>query len=321
LEKQPDARPTLQQVSEVLDNSAPASTAQTASTAWPAKLDARLRELGPLLERPLRVGSFELPASVLALVAFGSLVTGILLVVLVSSLTGDESPKAAEKAKPELRPEPGVPPSPPPKPAASTRSEVTRIEELPVYKRNFDDWLALARGTAALGRYKDSALAYQAVLSLKGSMREDRRLRADLRRAAPHPQSFKLAVNLCANRLGKAGIDILWDLWLELQGKPGRQEDAEFLKRRLRVLSRRASPELRTAIELATTENCDKLARSVARAQTQSDRRAVPVLQQLLQTRGCGDGQQQDCFPCLRQGGALERALAHAESQAPPELY
>jgi len=202
----------------------------------------------------------------------------------------------------------------------STKEEVARIEALPVYKRKYDDWLKLARGTASMGRYKESALAYQAVLSLKASMRDDPRLLQDLRKAAYDAETFKFVVNLCATRLKRSGVDLLWQLWLEFRQDPKRSEEAELLLKKLVVLSRRASKELRVAIELQTVKTCSGLQPVVERATKHSDERSVERLLELKQTKGCGPTKDGDCYPCLRHDDALARAMSHARSRPAPRF-
>ena len=102
---------------------------------------------------------------------------------------------------------------------------------------------------------------------------------------------------------------------------PERAEDAEFLKKRLRVLSRRASPELRTAIELSTSENCEKVEKSLARATKYSDERALPRLKQLVVASRCPKDPGAECFRCLNGNPDLERAIAHAEAHPAPKPH
>jgi serine/threonine-protein kinase len=321
LEKKADARPTLEELNRELVK-APAASAPVSRIFDKEKVSRHFDDLSSQLRKPLRIGEFEVARGLLALVAAGGLLLGVVLVRAFSSSDEDDPGakatlgKVIASRKIEL-PEP-VPSS---DLEGLEQKELARIEELPVYKRTREDWLTLARTTAKLGRHKDSVLAYQAVLSLKGSMGNDEILLRDMRRAGLDEESFKLVVNLCANRLGTAGIDILWDVWLELKQVPQRSEDAEFLRKRLRVLTRRASPELRTAIELRTSESCEKLAQSVSRATEHSDQRALPRLKELQIASKCPADTDAECFRCLEGNPDLDRAIAHAEKTPPPKPH
>ncbi|HEU5072888.1 MAG TPA: serine/threonine-protein kinase [Polyangiaceae bacterium] len=337
LEKRPEARPTAQLLSERLLGaptapSSPGATAQ-AQRGLTERAHAsygRLRERAaagwqrwaiPLEQRLERAG-MRVPLKVLVLAALGLGVLAVLLaLVLPDEPDAAATPAhATERVGVALRPDaPGVTVEKSAVPEA-VRRDVARIEALPVYKRSYDDWLALAHGTALLGRYKDSTLAYQAVLSLKGSMREDPKLLEDMYRAAHDDASFDLVLNLCSTRLKQPGIDVLWTLWQEWRHDPRRAEQAELLEKKLVVLSRRASRELRTAIELATSDSCSKLAKAVERAVQHADTRALPSLEHLAKKNGCGADRQHDCYPCLRSDDNLARAIARAKSRPAPAL-
>lgn len=336
LEKSPEARPTARILSSRLV-ALPTAPLEAASEASPrSSLSARARVLAgqartqaalgwqrwavPIEQRLQRAG-VKVPLAVLggalfALVASG----GILAFALRPGPSEAPASATAESASP-------VPPANAPVVTQATvdvpdsvEREVARIEALPVYKRGYADWLSLAHGTALMGRYKDSTLAYQAVLSLKGAMRDDPKLLKDMHRAAYDDASFDLVLNLCSTRLKQPGIDLLWTLWQEWRHDPKRTEKAELLAKKLVVLSRRASRELRTAIELATNESCGKLQKAVERAVQYSDTRSVSFLEALTRKTGCGAGGQHDCYPCLRADDNLSRAIARAKSHPAPTL-
>lgn len=324
LAKQPEQRPSAEELEQRLLQ-APAPPA--VKVDYKARLEAvkaaivsRWDRWAPPLEQRLHRAGLKLPLWVVLLVASGSLFVGVVLVVV---LAGDD--QAAPSAAAPVPPPPKVPgvnaPAVEPESIPDTvKREVQRIEALPVYKRRYDDWLALARGTAEMGRYKDSTLAYQAVLSLRASMRDDAQLIRDLHRAAFDADSFDLVVNLAATRLKQRGVDLLWVLWHQFRATKGYEEQSELLARKLVVLSRRASRELRTAIELTATENCEKLEATVQRAVKYSDERSLKSLERLQSTDGCGPKHDQDCYSCLRQGAPLEQAIARAKSKPAPKV-
>lgn len=329
LAKQPEARPSADELVQRLSalGAEPSGGVGGTSVAWKARLDAldatlrsRWAAWGIPLEQRLHRAGLKVPLWVVLLVAGTSLVFGVLLVV---ALGGGEAKKpVAEAPAPPPPKVPGVnaPKVEPDSIPDATKRDVRRIEALPVYKRSYDDWLALARGTAAMGRYKDSALAYQAVLSLRASMRDDAQLLRDLHKAAFDTESFDLVVNLAATRLKQRGVDLLWVLWHQFRATKGYEEQAELLNKKLVVLSRRASRELRTAIELSTTASCEKLLGTVERAVKYADGRSLEALERLQSTDGCGPKGELDCFPCLRAGAPLEQAVQRAKSKPAPDV-
>ena len=330
LAKQADLRPSAEELLQRLSYP-PAVVPRaksSAARAWVAGLLERFRLRlqtfwASLAARRLRALGMDVPLRPVLLVALASLGAGMLLVLAIAPVLGGEAPEPAVEVT-AVSTVARVAPPPRVEPAALSESvtrELGRIEALPVYKRTYEDWLTLARTTSLVGRYKDSTLAYQAVLSLKASMRDDPGLLRDLKRAAHDPDSFNLVVNLCARRLKQPGIDLLWELWREFEKNPARSQDSEYLRKKLVVLSRRASRELRTAIELETLESCNKLAGAVERATEHADARSIERLLELSETRGCGPDESADCYPCLRGNAALDRALARARSRPAPTKF
>ncbi len=274
-----------------------------------------------LLARPVTVGRRIYPGKWV----WGSL--GLLLAtlgmlsVVVGRHSNKEVPVAGVRAATT-----GAPVVASAAPRDSSESEfarqVARIEYLPTYKRTESDWRMLARGYTELGQFEKAALAYQAILSLRPLLRNDAVLLADLKRAAGagEPRAFRIAVNLAERPLGRHGVDLLWELWQELKSKPERAEEAEKLQKKLTILSRRASHALRCAIELGATRDCSKLLGLVERATKDADQRALPRLEAMQTTTGCGPGNREDCFYCLRDTDRLTRAMERARTHSPPRL-
>ena len=104
------------------------------------------------------------------------------------------------------------------------------------------------------------------------------------------------------------------------QSKSDEQASADATLKKLLILSRRASPALRVAIEMQTTDACDTLAELVDRASKVADDRALPRLRQLERVTGCGVDKSQDCYPCLRDSDAMAMAIARAQNHPGPKL-
>ena len=275
-------------------------------------------KLVPLLRKPVIIGSTNVPTWSIAAAVGGLGVLVLLLgtVVSVAAIaSSDPVPVASSGVIPALSLSPAVAPGTS-RPVAS--SEIERIEQTPVYKRNIDDWVTLARGYASLNRHRDSALAYRSVLQLERSRRNDPQLLTDLRRAAMDPDAYSLVVNLAEGRagLGETGIDLLWDIWNDLRSTD-QEAQAEAALKKLVILSRRASKPLRVAIELNATDRCEKLVEVVGRAEKVADRRALARLEHIDAKSQCTE---EGCFPCLKGSQSLANAKSRAKSRAAPAM-
>jgi len=143
---------------------------------------------------------------------------------------------------------------------------------------------------------------------------------ADILRAAQDPKAFRVALNLSETILGKPGVDLIWDLWEDEKYLPDHKEQTDKLAKKLVILSRRATPALRVAIDLTFTNQCDKLLGILARAATEADTRSVARLTELGSKVGCGAGQAEDCYACLRDDPLLGQALEKAKKTPAPAL-
>jgi len=286
------------------------------------ELRASLYRTVPALERRLAFKGLVVPVWGVVLGAAGVLGVGILLVVLsVAVAGGGEHPLQITSVNvgPRLQ-------LPTPKPLAGAdderrlRQKLARIEALPVYKRSEQDWLELARGHARFGQHEDAVFAYRAVLSKRSSYANDPQTLADLRRAAEAPESYKIVINLCETRLRRNGLELLYDLWLGTRDDDSKAMIADMAYKKLRILSRRAYPATRIAIDLEFAKGCEKVYALLPRVLEHGDRRSVERLTEFTQTTGCGERGRDDCYPCLRQDDLLNEALAKASTRAVPKL-
>jgi hypothetical protein len=267
------------------------------------------------LMRPRQVGKFKLATGVwMALVAIPILVWLMLMrpsATSVATAVIDSSAPAASPAGSSALPSLSE---------TDFEVEVARIEMLKVYQRTERDWILLARGTAKLGRYEQSALAYQALLSLRADFRKDPGLLTDLLKASQDPKAFRIVLNLAESVLGKHGIDLIWEMWQRERYLPDRKEQADKLAKKLVILSLQASPALRVAIELTFFTNCDRLLSTLGRAASDADARSRPRLIELANKSGCGPAKSDDCFPCLRESPLLAQATERAKATLAPSL-
>ena len=268
------------------------------------------------LLRKWRVGKFRVPT--VAVLAVGVSLVGA--VKWSCAQTEGAQPASVEMMEEKEEPPELVASVLPELTRAEFAREVERIELLKAYQRTERDWMLLARGSAVLSRSESSALAYQALLSLKGSLRKDPRLLQDLLADAQDPKAFRVVLNLAESVLGRHGVDLLWRMWLEQRQDPERKEQTEKLAKKLVILSYSASPALRVAIELTFTNQCEKLLGILGRAATEADSRSAARLTELATQSGCGATGKDDCYPCLRENAQLAKATQRAKANKAPAL-
>jgi serine/threonine-protein kinase len=285
-------------------------------------LRASLFRTFPVLERRLTLKGVAVPVWGAMLGAVGALVAVIVVVAIIAAATGGDG-HWLQISSVDMGPRLELPPPEPlpePDDERRLRKELALIEALPVYKRTEQDWLALARGHARLGQHKEAVAGYRAVLSKRSSYAKDPQTLADLRRAAEDPEAYKIVINMCETRLRKNGLELLYDLWLGTREDDSKAMIAEMAYKKLRILSRRAYPATRIAIDLEFAKGCEKIHGLLPRALKYGDQRSVEALTELSQTTGCGEGGKEDCYPCLRQDDLLREALAKAAERPVPKL-
>lgn len=277
-------------------------------------------KIAPSLRKPVTVGSATFPTW-LPLAGAAGLGALLLLVIIITTVVvvGTRSTSSVASASSGVVPSPTWTPLEPAIDAPTVSAkDVERIEGIPVYKRDIEDWVTLSRGYAQQKRYRDCALSYRSVLQLERSRRNDPQLLSDLRVAALDPEAYSLVVNLAEGRagLGATGIDLLWDIWRDLVAK-GDDVHAESSLKKLVILSRNASKSLRVAIDLNSTDRCEKLDGILGRAEKYADTRALARLQYIQGKTGCSE---EGCFPCLAGSKKLTKSIERAKSHKAPAL-
>ena len=267
-------------------------------------------------KRPVRIRRFQVPLGLFALLVFLAGIGSFLLVARVWHSRGTGPAVPGSTASPAAKLDSVLP--------RGSRDEfqrqVERIEMLKSYERGERDWILLARGYAELGQWQKCAQAYRSVLSLHPSLRSDPLLLSDMQLAAQDPEAFKIVMNLSETVLGTYGVDLLWLVWQQVRHVEDQADNAEKLRKKLVVLSHRARPSLRVAIELDYFQTCPALESIVNRAAKVADNRSLTALESLQRTTGCGPRQEYDCTPCIRTEGMLQKAIERAEQYSPPPL-
>lgn len=116
---------------------------------------------------------------------------------------------------------------------------------------------------------------------------------------------------------GELGPDLLYAVWQRL---PGGSRTATLLRDVLSAADVRAqaSPALRVALRLRDGQACQDYLEILPEAASAGDARSEKLLEALSHADGCGDDGSVDCFPCLREGQLLTRALAAVRARPAP---
>jgi hypothetical protein len=187
-------------------------------------------------------------------------------------------------------------------------------------QRTAAEWRALGAGYAVVKDYPASLAAYADATRLDPDLAQDPRLLFDVRRAAQEPKSQAVALELAATRLGMAGADLLFDLWVNSRGKPATKALAEAARAQLDQARSHASPALDVALDLMSARSCSAYKALLPRAVEHADMRALPSLNKLLARNGCGFLGFGDCYPCLRADGKLGSAIDRAKARPGPRF-
>lgn len=267
----------------------------------------------------VRVGPFAVP--VVALVAGGGAL--LLLGVLVWAWSRPEPAVISPN-------EPVTSETPPPIVTVSekqdegqARETVADISAIPVYKRSVEDWLLLGDAHARLAQWSESVGAFRNAMQLSPGVSQQALVVRRLRQAAEQPEAYKAAVNVAVHLLGEMGIDVIYDVWQDTRDVPLKRDIHEFADKKLRILRlSKASQALRVRLELefGDLSDCEKVAAAVQNATKHADFRSLDALTRLRRTDGCGVSKKRDCYPCLRTGDELQRAIERAKATPAPNL-
>jgi tetratricopeptide (TPR) repeat protein len=181
---------------------------------------------------------------------------------------------------------------------------IETVEERPAKDRAAPDWVALARGRMQLGRHMSALDAYSRALDLDPALTKDRVLLSHVRKAAGYDDTAEPALRIAAVRLGSDGADVLYAVWVATKAKTNITQLARQLVYSREVRAR-ATPALAIALDLREVEACEDIRGLLARATLHSK-------------KGCGDKEQEDCYPCLREGTGLADATSATSARPEP---
>jgi hypothetical protein len=192
------------------------------------------------------------------------------------------------------------------------------LEAKPSSEQTFEEAVALAQGLGA--REQRGARELRDRLARDPGLAKDAKILADLRRYVDNPQTAPDALAAMAQLPGPLGADMLYEIWTGTVGRTAATELAQTL-----VLSKnvqeKASPALKAALDLRAAESCDAAKGVLSQAAEHGDRRCLSLLTKLNRRFGCGPGKRQDCYPCLREGDDLERAIKAVRARREPKPF
>jgi serine/threonine-protein kinase len=267
---------------------------------------------------------------------FAASVGALLLVAIAAVRATQERPVSVSHTEgPEPAPEPAAPPTrkvdPRLEEAVATATAniekgdfATAIGELTSVEKwrpdRADIHVLLERAYTGVREVHEALREAQLALAADPSVGGDLKLEEDVRNAALLRDTQEEAFALLESNMGSRGVDILYDIAFGGSGRLYPQAAARA-KRSLTVddVRARASPALGIVLELRDAKNCETKHGLLERAREVGDVRALALLQQYQQTRGCGFLGVADCYPCLRRdellsetAAAIEERTAHA---------
>jgi tRNA A-37 threonylcarbamoyl transferase component Bud32 len=166
---------------------------------------------------------------------------------------------------------------------------------------------ALVRAQAAKKNYVEALRALVPLLQLDPSTPADEAMGQVVADAALVPETSDSAIAFLETAMGEHGVDILIDLADRTTMEPWHGKFSQSLTKE--GVRRLASPEAVLLLDLRAAARCDQKKALLSRAGQHGGARVQKYLRSLQVNTGCGPGGQNDCWPCLRKGTALQSAI------------
>jgi serine/threonine-protein kinase len=193
------------------------------------------------------------------------------------------------------------------------------LAAVPAPERGSNASVALAIGYFNSAQFKDAIEALEDALDVDEDAGNNRAILRGVRRAVDSPETRVRALELAAKRLGSAGADLLFDVWIATNDKTAATRAArEWLDSQ--SVRKQASPALLVALQIRETKGCAGLQDLLPRLTQHGDERSLKSLRRLQTNTGCGFLDLEDCYPCLRKNSALDEAVTAVQSRKAPEL-
>jgi serine/threonine protein kinase len=232
--------------------------------------------------------------------AVGAVLLLPVVVLLVILLSGDSDSPAPTGAMPGFASDKEM--------EKGINDGAATLEKLTLkYPQDSRLYRALARTHAARKNYAGALRAITTLTRLDPVMASDDQMLQVVTEAALQPETSDAALAMLETGLGDRGVGALSDLADRTTMDPWRGKFfASLQKGNVRALASEATLIL---IDLRGAARCEDKRGLLRRAATQGDARTLSYLQQLQVPTGCGPGGQNDCWPCLRKGTALQAII------------
>ncbi len=158
-------------------------------------------------------------------------------------------------------------------------------------------------------KFKEALEAARSALALDPQLNEHPKIAGALFRATQSPLVRAACFRLLRGAMGAAGVSIIYDLAHTEDVHARVRAEARLLLKKEEV-QQAMPPSVRLLVNLEKAKTCEDLRPLVEQAALVGDKRALPFLEDLKATVGCGPRKQGDCYPCLRQTDALEKSIA-----------
>lgn len=202
---------------------------------------------------------------------------------------------------------------------AGSDSALYALQQRSDRDRSVDEWLALSQAYLLRKQVEPALAAFAKAIDGDELARQDKALLGALRHLADDEKYADPILRFAAEHLGSLGADFLFDVWSKTSAKtPSTTRAFELLS--TRGVKKQMSPALALALELREAETCEQYAKLLPRIEQVGDERVLTRLRDLKKERSCGANGREDCFPCLREGKALDNAYAQAAMRKAPRF-
>ena len=193
------------------------------------------------------------------------------------------------------------------------------IAEVPERQRTARTQLALALGYSSSGQNELGLETLALALDAEPELSDEADVQRVVRRAVDDVATRDRALELAAKQLGAGGVDVLFDVWSSTSGKtPATRAARKWLDSD--SVREHASPAARVALELRDVKGCTAASEILMRAADVGDVRSLRPLERFQSKTGCGFLSLDDCYSCLRDDSALERAVAKVSERPAPKF-
>ncbi len=210
-----------------------------------------------------------------------------------------------------------------PVPADSALIRASRGEEKAIEKlsektpseRSLEEVVALSEGRVQAER--DQAWASGILFASQDFDRVNSQQIQTILSVVGDPRTFREGLLSLAKIHHPIGADLIYQASRNYRHLPEVATMAEQLLA-TQVVRAQASPELTVVIDALSIQECAAAKELLEKTLSDGDSRAVRHLVRFAEREGCGPDGREDCYPCLRQGDLLKRALRAAQDRRAP---